>query len=298
MRTEFVAILGRANVGKSTLINALVGEKIAIVSNKPQTTRNRIIGIYNEPDLQIVFIDTPGLHVPKNKLGEHMMSETNEAMDGIDAAVGVVDCKPPRSTEANLLRRLNGAGVPVILVVNKIDLVRKDEIARTLAAYADLATYAAVVPISALRQDGVKIVLDELRAFAGEEGVQYYPDDIATNQTVRQMASEIVREKILRHTYDEVPHGVAVEPIVFRERENRNGEPVTDIAVNIICERDAHKGMLIGKGGSLLKTMATEARKDLEDLLGTKVNLQCFVKVRENWRDNEKIITELHLYDE
>lgn len=297
MKTEFVSIMGRANVGKSTLLNAIVGEKIAIVSDKPQTTRNRIVGIYNTDDAQLVFIDTPGIHAPKNKLGEHMMKEAYTAMEDVNAAVVVVECKMPKNVEINLIKRLNDEGTPIVLVINKIDLVKKEEIMKVITAYAEIFEYAAVVPISAMRKDGVGIVIDELMKFAGDDDVRYYPDDIATDQTVRQMASEMIREKILRHMYDEVPHGIAVEPVVFRERSNKAGEEVTDIVMNIICEREAHKGMIIGKGGQMLKMLATEAREDMEDLLGTKVNLQCFVKVKENWRDNEKIIAELGMYD-
>ena len=210
----------------------------------------------------------------------------------------MVECKPPRTTEKRIIERLNAEGTPTVLVINKIDRVKKSEIIKTIEEYSKLGEFASIVPISALKKDGVKIVLDEIMPFTNEDGVQYYPDDIDTDQTVRQMASELVREKILRNMHDEIPHGIAVEPLVFKDRENKNGEPVTDIVLNIICEKESHKGMLIGKAGSMLKKTASEARADIEKLLGNKVNLQCYVKVKENWRDSEKIITELALFDD
>ena len=298
MKTGFISIVGRANVGKSTLLNAMIGEKVAIVSSKPQTTRSKIIGIYNDKDVQLVFVDTPGLHTPKNRLGQHMVRQTQEAREDVDAVLLVVEPRPAGGTEKQLLQRLQQMDVPVILVINKIDQVAKSRVAQTIATYAELYDFTAVVPVSALRQDGVQIVLDELMPLASESPSAYYPDDIATDQTVRQMAAEIVREKILRNMRDEVPHGVAVEVEKFAERTSSSGKPVTDISVAIICERAAHKGMLIGKQGSMLKKMAEQAREDLEQLVGTKVYLECFVKVKEDWRDSEKAIAELHLYDE
>lgn len=298
MRTAFISIVGRANVGKSTLLNAIIGDKVSIVSNKPQTTRNKITGIYNKEDLQLVFVDTPGMHTPKNKLGEHMVKAVSEAIEDVDVALLVVECKPPRATEEKLIARLAAHNIPIILVINKIDTIKKAEVIKYIAEYSKLHDFAAVVPISAMRKDGVQIILDEIMPFTNEDGIQYYPEDSYTDQTVRQMASEIVREKVLRNMHDEIPHGVAIEPLVFKDRKNKAGEDVTDIIINIICEKESHKGMLIGKAGSMLKKMATEARKDIEELLGNKVNLQCYVKVKENWRDSEKIITELALFDD
>ena len=284
-------------MGKSTLLNALVGEKIAIVSDKPQTTRNKIIGIYNSGDVQLVFVDTPGLHTPKNKLGEHMIKEINDANDGVDAVLFVAECRAPGKFEYDLIEKFKSMGVPVILVINKIDKVNKSDILEVIKIYSEKYSFESVVPVSALNLDGVNIIMDELLRLAAADGVLYYPDDISTVQTVRQMASEIVREKILRNMYEEIPHGVAVEPVVFKERTNKNGDNITDIVVNIICERSSHKGMIIGKNGEMLKKMASEARKELETLTGTKVYLECHVKVKENWRDNEKIISELGLYE-
>lgn len=297
MKTGFISIVGRANVGKSTLLNAIIGEKIAIVSSKPQTTRSKITGIYNGDDVQLVFVDTPGLHMPKNKLGQYMVRQVNDAMDGVDAVLLVVEPRPAGKTELQLIERFEALGVPVILIINKIDKVKKEEIAKTIAAYAQLYDFASIIPISALRKDGVQIILDELLSKIGD-GICYYPDDIATDQSVRQMAAEIVREKILRDMYDEIPHGVAVEVESFGERRTKGGEPITAISVSIICERAAHKGMIIGRQGQMLKKIAGEARKDIETLVGTKVFLECFVKVKEGWRDDEQLLAQLHLNDE
>ena len=298
MKTGFISIVGRANVGKSTLLNAIIGEKVAIVSSKPQTTRSKIIGIYNDNDIQLVFVDTPGLHVPKNKLGQHMIRQANDAMDGVDAILLVVEPRPAGRTELSLIEKFKTLHVPVILVINKIDKVKKADVAKAIENYAGLYEFASVIPMSALRKDGVQIVLDELLPLIKGDGICYYPNDIATSQTIRQMTSEIVREKILCDMYDEIPHGVAVEIESFGEQRTKSGEVITSISVAIVCERAAHKGMIIGKQGQMLKKMAAEARRDLEELIGTKVYLECFVKVKEGWRDNERMISQLQLYDE
>lgn len=298
MKTGFISIVGRANVGKSTLLNAIIGEKVAIVSSKPQTTRSKIIGIYNDNNIQLVFVDTPGLHIPKNKLGQHMIRQANDAMDGVDAILLVVEPRSAGRTELSLIEKFKTLHVPVILVINKIDKVKKADVAKAIENYAGLYDFASVIPMSALRKDGVQIVLDELLPLIKGDGICYYPNDIATSQTIRQMASEIVREKILCDMYDEIPHGVAVEIESFREQRTKSGEVITSISVAIVCERAAHKGMIIGKQGKMLKKMAAEARRDLEELIGTKVYLECFVKVKEGWRDNERMISQLQLYDE
>lgn len=298
MKTAFIAIVGRANVGKSTLLNSIVGQKVAIVSDKPQTTRNRITGIYNSDQVQFVFVDTPGLHKPRNKLGERMIREVSEALDGIDAVLMVIEPRRPGSAETRLIEKLSVAQVPVILVINKVDINSKADVAQAIDAYSKLFDFASIVPVSALESDGVDIILDELMPFAEECDEPFYPDDIPTSQTVRQMVCEIMREKILLNMYDEVPHGVAVEVVSFSERQSRDGSPVTDISVDIMCERDSHKSMIIGKSGEKLKKIASQARADIEQLVGMRVNLKCFVKVRENWRNNDRIISELHLYDQ
>ncbi len=287
MKTGFITIIGRPNVGKSTLLNAIIGEKIAIVTDKPQTTRSRIVGIYNEEDLQFIFVDTPGLHTPKNKLGEYMVKEANEAADDVDCAIVVTEPKPPKATELRLIERFNKDGVPMILVINKIDKYSRDEVAKAIAEYAKLSNYAAVIPTSALRNNNVSIIIDELKNIIEDGGELFYPDDIATDQTVRHMAAEIIREKLMRRLSDEIPHGITVDVVSFKEREDK---PITDIAVSVICERESHKRIVIGKNGALIKAAASEARKEIEELLDCKVFLECFVKVREGWRDDNNFI--------
>lgn len=287
MKTGFITIAGRPNVGKSTLLNAIIGEKIAIVSNKPQTTRNKIVGIYNKDDMQIVFLDTPGIHSPKNKLGEKMIQEADEAMDGVDAAILVAEPRSPGKTEKNLIARFAKEDVPVILFLNKADITPKDKIAEAIAQYAELHDFASIVPASALKNDNVDALMSEVVNLIDSEGVAFYPEDIATDQTVRKMASEFIREKLLRELSAEVPHGIAVNIITFREREDK---PITEISAEIICEKDSHKGIIIGKNGRTLKKIASLARQDIEKLLDRKVYLECFVKVRESWRDDERFI--------
>ena len=289
MKSGFVAIVGRANVGKSTLMNALVGEKIAIVSDKPQTTRGRVVGIYNDENAQIVFIDTPGIHQPKSKLGEHMVKAANDSVKDVDAVLLVAECRKPGKTEINICGRLKNMDVPVILVLNKVDITPKKDVAEAILEYSKVYDFASIVPISAKMNDGVQIVMDELSKFIGE-GDLFYPTDIATDMDMRTLTQEIIREKFLRCLYDEIPHGIAVETVMFKDSETTKGEPISNITVNIICEREQHKGIIIGKGGETLKRAVSEARKDLEDMFGTKVFLQCFVKVREGWRDNESLI--------
>ena len=289
MKTGFVSIVGRPNVGKSTLLNAIIGEKVAIVSSKPQTTRNRITGIYNEEDVQIVFVDTPGIHTPKNKLGEYMIREVDRAMEDIDAIIMMVEPKAPKTSELKLLERFKKKDIPVILVINKVDVNNKEYVAKTIGQFAELYEFASIVPASALKKDNVDIVKKELLKLIEDGGEVFYPDDIATDQSARQMVAEIIREKLLRSLSEEVPHGIAVETIKFTEREDK---PIIDILADIICEKASHKGIVIGKNGQTLKRVASMAREDMEKLLGKKVYLECFVKVKEGWRDNEKFISE------
>lgn len=289
MKSGFISIVGRANVGKSTLMNALIGEKIAIVSDKPQTTRGRVVGIYNDEDVQLVFIDTPGIHTPKNKLGEHMIKTSTEAFSGVDVILFVAEAKKPRNPELNIIEKLKGSNVPVILVLNKVDIISKDEVAKAIGEYSELFSFASIVPISAKREDGVDIVLKEIIPFINE-GELLYPTDIATDMTSRQLVEELVREKFLNNLYDEIPHGIAVETVFYRDSETSKGEPISNININIICEKPQHKGMIIGKNGATLKKALSEARVDIEDLLGHKIFMECHVKVRENWRDSENLI--------
>ena len=250
MKTAFVSIIGRTNVGKSTLLNAILGEKISIISDKPQTTRSRIVGVYNDKDVQIAFIDTPGFHRPENKLGAKMVEVAEESIGDVDLLLFVAECRAPGSTEREVLRRIAQSGLPCILVLNKIDKVRKDEILKVIAAYAELHEFDSVVPISALQKDGVKIVLEEILKHTEDSDIAYYPTDAATDRSERYLASELVREKLLRNLREEVPHGTAVETVLFRDREDGN---LTEIYVNIICERESHKGIIIGKQGTMLK---------------------------------------------
>ncbi|MBQ6809583.1 MAG: GTPase Era [Clostridia bacterium] len=289
MKSGFVSIVGRANVGKSTLMNSLIGEKIAIVSDKPQTTRGRVTGIYNDDDVQLVFIDTPGIHTPKNKLGEHMIKTSAEAFSGVDVVLFVAEAKKPRTAELQIIEKLKGSSVPVILVLNKVDIIPKGEVAEAIGEYSQLYPFASIIPVSAKREDGVDIVLNEILPYI-DEGELLYPTDIATDMTSRQLVEEIVREKFLNNLYDEIPHGIAIETVVYKDTETTKGEPISNININIICEKEQHKGMIIGKKGAMLKKTMSEARADIEDLLGQKIYMECHVKVRENWRDNESLI--------
>lgn len=284
-RTGFIAIVGRPNVGKSTLMNAILGEKVAIVSNKPQTTRNRIIGIHTDGEDQFVFLDTPGIHQPKDSLGDYMVNTANTTMHDADAVILVADAgKTASSVEENVISYLKTSGVPGILVLNKIDLYQREQIAETIAHYAAKHDFAAVVPISAKNNRYVKDVLDECRQFL-TESEWYYDDDIVTDQPERQMAAEIIREKLLRTLNKEVPHGIAV----MIEEFKREGGLIRIHAV-IYCEKESHKGIIVGKNGAELKLVGTYARKDLEDLLGSKVYLNLWVKVKPNWREDEKAV--------
>lgn len=289
MRSAFVSIIGRTNVGKSTLLNAILGEKISIISDKPQTTRSRIVGVYNEDDVQIAFLDTPGFHRPENKLGSRMIEVAEESMGDVDLLLFVAECRAPGAIEQDILRRVKNSGLPCILVLNKIDKVRKDDILKVIGAYAELHEFDSIIPISALQKDGVLIVVNEILKHAAPSPVAYYPTDAATDRSERYLAGELVREKLLRNLREEVPHGTAVETVLFRDREDGS---LSEIFVDIICERESHKGIIIGKQGSMLKKIATEARSEIENLLGRKVYLECRVKVREDWRNNESLINQ------
>lgn len=286
-RTAFVTIAGRTNAGKSSLLNAIVGEKIASVSSKPQTTRTRITGIRNIEDVQLVFFDTPGLHKPVNKLSEHMLNTVRESVSDIDAVIFVQDCtKKINEQEINLLKSLNKSKMPVILVLNKIDLIKKEELALCITEMSAKADFQAVIPISATENNGVDIVIDEIIALA-EDSVHYFPDDMITDQPEKVLAGEMIREKLLELLKDEVPHGIAVGVEQMTEREDKD---ILDISAVIYCERESHKGIIIGKGGAMLKKASTAARIELEDFFQIKVNLKCWVKVKEDWRNREGLI--------
>ncbi|MDE5621279.1 MAG: GTPase Era [Ruminococcus sp.] len=287
-RTAFVTIAGRTNAGKSSLLNAVVGEKIASVSNKPQTTRTRITGIKNIDDVQLVFFDTPGLHKPVNKLSEHMLNTVKESVSDIDAVVFVMDCtKKINEQEINLLKSMNTSKMPVILVLNKIDLLKSmDELAPLISSLTSQIKFQAVVPVSVTEGNGVDIVIDEIIKLS-EESVHFFPDDMITDQPEKVLAAEMVREKLLMLLKDEVPHGIAVGVEQMTERDDKD---ILDISAVIYCEKESHKGIVIGKGGAMLKKASTMARMELEDFFQIKVNLKCWVKVKEDWRNRENLI--------
>ncbi len=294
-KTAFVTIAGRTNAGKSSLLNAIVGEKIAAVSRKSQTTRTRITGIRNIGDVQLVFFDTPGLHKPVNKLSEHMLNTVKESVSDIDAVLFVQDCtKKINEHETNLLKSLNNSNMPVILVLNKIDLLRnKEELGAVIADITSKADFQAVIPVSVLDNNGVDLVIDEITAIA-EDSIHYFPDDMITDQPEKVLAAEMIREKLLELLKDEVPHGIAVGVEQMSERDDKD---ILDISAIIYCERDSHKGIIIGKGGAMLKRASTAARIELEEFFQIKVNLQCWVKVKEDWRNREGLIRSFGLSD-
>jgi len=293
MRTGFICILGRPNVGKSTLMNAILGEKVAIVSKKPQTTRNRITGIYTRGADQFVFIDTPGIHKPKNKLGEYMMKEASDSVVGTDAVIFIVEpTERPNKVELDIAARINAMNVPCVLVINKADAFKKTKILVTIDKFKDLCNFSSIIPISALENDGVDIVLDEITPFLKNEP-WYFDSDTITDQPIRQMASEIIREKLLRTMDDEIPHGIAVVIEQFEEKKN-----IINIRAELYCEKDAHKKIIIGKNGENLKRVATFAREDMEKLFDKKVYLDVWAKVKENWRDSALNLNRLGFKEE
>ena len=286
-KTALITICGRPNVGKSTLANAIVGEKIAIVSNKPQTTRNRIYAVHNTEDTQLVFMDTPGYHRPKSRLDEYMAEVVRESFSGTDAVVLVVEpIANVGPQETQLIEYIKNCRAPSVLVINKIDTIAKEELLAVIAAYAEVFEFAHIMPISAKTGDGVKELLDLLCGFA-MDGPPLFPEDMVTDQPDRQICAEMVREKLLYCLDHEIPHGTAVEVTRFTEREDTE---IIDLDVTIYCEKASHKSIIIGKGGSMLKKIGALARKDIERYMGTKVYLQTWVKVKENWRDSDFLV--------
>ena len=294
-RTGFIALVGRPNVGKSTLLNAMLGEKVAIVSSKPQTTRTRISGIYTKGEDQYVFLDTPGIFKPQNSLGDFMVKTANATMQDADAVVLVTDLGTEISkVEEDVIAYSKRAEVPCILVLNKTDLYNATEVAEAIMKYAALHDFHAVIPLSAKGGKGVDAVLKECSPFL-RESEWFYPEDIATDQPERVMAAEIIREKVLRTTNKEIPHGVAVVVEKFNE-DPKTG--MVSIHAVIYCERASHKGIILGKGGESLKRIGTYARQDIENLLGTKVFLDLWVKVKENWRDSAATVANFGYNDQ
>ena len=275
----FIAIIGRPNVGKSTLMNAMVGEKVAIVSNRPQTTRNRIMGICTQEGSQIVFLDTPGLHTPRNRLGEYMMKSAQDALQGIDALIVMVDATAVGKQDRAVVEDMSKHKVKKVLVLNKIDLLEPQSLLALIASFAE-AGYDDIIPISARSGDGLKQLKELLISYL-PEGPQYFPSDAITDQPERLICGELIREKALYHLKEEVPHGIGVEMMSIKKMSDN----LSEIHATIYCERPAHKGIIIGKQGSMLKTIGQEARRDIETLLGSRVHLQLWVKVRENWRN-------------
>lgn len=287
-RYAFASIVGKPNAGKSSLLNALIGEKIAIISKKPQTTRTKITGVLTTGITQFVFIDTPGLHKAKNKLSEYMLKQIDESFSDIDVAVLVTDMADEIfKSEIELIENFKSKHIPAILVINKIDTVKnKEKIAQRIKSFSDLFEFSAVIPMSILENDGVDILLKELENHSFE-GPHFFPDDTLTDQPERVIVAEIIREKILNLMLDEIPHGIAVTIDSMKERENSD---IMDINATIICERQSHKGMIIGKGGKMLKEIGSLSRAEIESFLNIKVFLNCWVKVSEDWRKKEKII--------
>ncbi len=289
-KSVFVTIVGRANAGKSSLLNKLVGEKIAAVSSKPQTTRTRITGVLTRDDIQYVFLDTPGVHKAHNKLGEHMLKAVNESVSEGELILMMTDCtKKPNESEKKLVQGFSKK-TKVILAINKTDLIReKEKLFEIISEYSALYDFEEVVPISVAEDDGLDIIMKLFEENAAE-GPHYFPDDKFTDQPEKVIMAEMIREKALLNLNEEVPHGIAVTIERLNERDNREGEAILDIDATIYCERESHKGILIGKGGSMLRRIGSQAREELEGFFGIKVNLQCWVKVKEDWRNREGLI--------
>ncbi len=286
-KSGFVTLIGRPNVGKSTLMNHLIGQKIAITSNKPQTTRNRIQTVYTSEEGQIIFLDTPGIHKAKNKLGEYMVTVAERTLHEVDLILWLVE--PTTfigAGERHIAEQLRKTDTPVILVINKIDMVVKAEILTFIDAYKDIAPFQEIIPVSALQGENTEELLKVMFDYL-EEGPCYYNEDTITDQPERQIVSELIREKALRNLNDEIPHGIAV---AVERMEERSSGRLIDIDATVVCERDSHKGMIIGKQGAMLKKIGTQARQDIENLLDCKVNLKLWVKVKKDWRDSDFLI--------
>ena len=286
-KSGFATLIGRPNVGKSTLMNHLIGQKIAITSNKPQTTRNRIQTVYTCKNGQIVFLDTPGMHKAKNKLGEYMVTVAERTFSEVDVILWLVEPSTfIGKGERHIAEQLKQVNTPVILIMNKIDTVKKEDVSKFLDAYRQIYDFADMIPVSALRGNNLQTVIDAILKYL-PYGPQFYDEDTVTDQPQRQITAELIREKALRCLDEEIPHGIAVAIDSMKERP---GSEIMDIDATIICERDSHKGIIIGKGGSMLRKIGSQARREIEDMLEMKVNLQLWVKVKKDWRDSDFMI--------
>lgn len=288
-KSGFVTLIGRPNVGKSTLMNQLIGQKIAITSDKPQTTRNRIQTVFTDERGQIIFLDTPGIHKAQNKLGEYMVSIAERTMNEVDIVLWLVEPSTfIGAGEQHIAEQLNKVKTPVFLVINKIDTVKKEAILNFIAAYKDICKFAEIIPVSALKGENTSVLMEQIFKYM-PEGPQYYDEDTITDQPERQIVAELIREKALRLLNDEIPHGIAVSIDRMKERKDNQGNisGMIDIDATIVCEKDSHKGIIIGKSGSKLKQIGTYARKEIENLLDCRVNLQLWVKVKKDWRDSD-----------
>lgn len=295
-KSGFVSLVGRTNVGKSTLLNSLVKEKVAITANKVQTTRTAIKAILNDEKYQIIITDTPGIHKPKTKLGETMVNTAFSMFSEVDVILFLIeaDSKDIGRGDKLILDKIKESKKPCILIINKIDLVKKEEILNLIKVYNDEYEFKAVVPISATKENSIQPVIDEIVKLL-PEGPKYYSDEEYTDQTVRQISEEIIREKALKFLNDEVPHGIYIEIEKFKDRKTTKGEDIYDIDATIYCLRESHKGIIIGKGGNLLKKIASTARQDIEAMLETKVNLKVWVKVKEDWQEKDNIVNKFKL---
>ena len=295
LKTGFVALIGRPNVGKSTLMNRLIGQKIAITSNKPQTTRNRIQTVYTEERGQIIFLDTPGIHKAKNKLGEYMVNAAKQTMNDVDVVLWLVEPTTYIGAgEQQIAANLKNCKKPVILVINKVDTVKKEEILKFIDAYKNIVRFDEIVPVSALKGQNTDDLIDAIFKYL-PYGPMYYDEDTVTDQPMKQIAAELIREKALRCLSDEIPHGIAVT--IERMRERLAGSNIIDIDATIVCERDSHKGIIIGKGGEMLKKIGSAARFEIERMMDMQVNLKLWVKVKKEWRDND-LLMKNYGYDE
>ena len=286
-KSGFVTLIGRPNVGKSTLMNMLIGEKISIISSKPQTTRNKIQTILTTDNAQVVFIDTPGLHTAKSKLGEYMVKSAETTMNDVDLVLYLIEpFEKIKDSDKAILDRLKNVTTPVFLVINKIDTINKEELFKVISSYKEVYDFKEIIPISALKQQNKEDLLKHIEKYL-PEGPKYFPEDMITDQTEKQIVSEIIREKALYLLQEEIPHGIAVEVTSMKKRKEKD---IYDIDATIYCERDSHKGIIIGKQGSMLKKIGTNARKDIQRFLGTSINLQLWIKVKKGWRDNDFLL--------